>query len=83
LRAREGSNFTLVERFRVVASVLAPGEAAQDQTEFEKIKKLRDHYTHGRELPDAPWPTVTIQNLLMKYLKMHLNLSSESLPHTA
>jgi hypothetical protein len=66
--------YRLADKFLVIASVLDPGGAADDVTEFARLKKFRDGLLHALDTPSSPLPTEAVQKLLLKYIKLHLGM---------
>ena len=64
--------YRLADKFLVIASVLDSGGAADDATEFGRLKKFRDGLFHALDTPLSPLPTEAVQKLLLKYMKLHL-----------
>lgn len=64
--------YRLNDRFLIIAAVLAPDQAAEDLEKFSSLKKVRDNLLHGAETPEQ-LPTETSQQLLAKYLSLHLD----------
>jgi hypothetical protein len=64
--------YRLADKFLVIASVLDSGGAADDATEFGRLKKFRDGLFHTLDTPLSPLPTEAVQKLLLKYMKLHV-----------
>jgi hypothetical protein len=64
--------YRLADKFLVVASVLDPDTATDDAKEFRRLKKFRDELLHALNTPSSTLPTVAVQKLLLKYMKLHL-----------
>ena len=64
--------YRLVDKFLIIASVLDANAATTDADQFRKLKLVRDNLSHGLDTP-AHLPTETVQNLLFKYMLLHLD----------
>lgn len=64
--------YRLADKFVVIASVLDSAGAKVDYLEFSKIKKVRDGLLHALDSPLSALPIGIVQNLLLKYVKLHL-----------
>jgi hypothetical protein len=64
--------YRLADKFLIIASVLDPDSASEDDKEFRRLNKLRNDLLHALDTPDAPLPKESIQKLLLKYMKRHL-----------
>ena len=64
--------YRLADKFLVIISVLDPAAATIDASEFRRLKKQRDDLLHALDIFSAPLPTEDVQNLLLKYMKLHL-----------
>ncbi|MCA1442761.1 hypothetical protein I6F07_21565 [Ensifer sp. IC4062] len=64
--------YRLADKFLIIATILHPENAADDDTEFRRLKKSRDGVFHGTDDPADVFPTGAIQRLLLKYLHTHL-----------
>lgn len=65
--------YRLTDKFLIIASVLDPDNATTDADKFSELKKVRDGLLHALDTPQSPLPIGEIQNLLLKYMKLHLN----------
>lgn len=63
--------YRLNDRFLIIAAVLAPEQATEDWEKFSSLKKVRDNLLHGAETSE-PLPAEISQQLLAKYLSLHL-----------
>lgn len=63
----------LLDKFVVIASLLDPDTADADIAQFKILKKKRDDVFHGADDTDAAYPTDQTQQLLTKYLRLHLD----------
>jgi hypothetical protein len=63
--------YNIRDKFVVVSSSLDPINAEQDIQEFKNIKSERDGI-HEMKLKPIGYPTHKVQNLLRKYLRLHL-----------
>jgi hypothetical protein len=61
----------LLDKFTVIASLLAPEEAEKDITEVIKLKKVRDDIVHTATAGNQ-YPAAQTQRLIRKYLRLHL-----------
>lgn len=65
--------YTLVDKFSVIAAVLAGESSDADIENFKRIKKIRDNLFHGQDAPETPLPKAELQALLNKYFRSHLD----------
>ena len=65
--------YRLADKFLVIASVLDPGGADDDDREFRRLKKFRDGLLHALDTHSSPLPTEAVQNLLLKYMRLHFD----------
>lgn len=72
--------YRLADKFLIIASVLDPDNAAKDTDKFVGLKKVRDGLLHALDTPSSPLPIDAIQNLLLKYMKLHLISKDVSSP---
>ncbi len=68
--------YRLADKFEVISCLLCPSDADGDLATFQKAKKLRDKMAHGYEVTESELPVVIIQNLLAKYLHLHIEHGS-------
>lgn len=61
----------LIDKFIVIASLLAPTDAEADIAQAAKLKKVRDELVHTTAGNDS-FPSDEIQRLVRKYLRLHL-----------
>jgi hypothetical protein len=66
--------YRLADKFLIIASVLDSDSATNDAEIFRNLKSVRDNLSHGLETP-THLPTEAVQNLLFKYLSLHLDRS--------
>lgn len=66
-----GGRYNVRDKFVVVSSFLELADAVSDQNHFASIKKIRDGI-HTMRLQPSGYPTLEMQNLLRKYLRLHL-----------
>lgn len=66
------SRHKLTDKFVVLASLLNPEAADDDLMLFKKLKRRRDLTFHGSDDLASSYPTDSIQELLTKYLRLHL-----------
>jgi hypothetical protein len=71
--------YRLADKFLVIASVLDSSAAADDVTEFGRLKKFRDGLLHALDTPSSPLPTDAVQKLLLKYMKLHIGTLARTL----
>lgn len=65
--------FSLVDKFGVIAAILA-GEASDTDVErFKRIKKVRDNLFHGQDVLETSLSNAELQSLLSKYFRNHLD----------
>jgi hypothetical protein len=64
--------YRLVDKFGVVAAVLAGETSDADIVQFKRIKKVRDELLHGQEAPVTSLLNTELRELLSKYLRAHL-----------
>ena len=73
LRFRDvmSDKYRLADKFLIITSVLDSDSATNDIENFKTLKSVRDNLLHGLAIP--PYlPTENVQNLLFKYLSLHL-----------
>ena len=66
--------YRLADKFLIIASVLDSDSATTNAENFRNLKSVRDNLSHGLETP-THLPTEAVQNLLFKYLSLHLDRS--------
>ena len=64
--------YRLADKFEVISCQLCPSDADKDLADFQKAKKLRDKMTHGDDVTESELPVVIVQNLVRKYLRLHV-----------
>jgi hypothetical protein len=64
--------YRLKDKFSLISSRLCPNDSDADTTIFNDIKKLRDKILHGADICEVILPVDSCQNLLRKYLSLHL-----------
>jgi hypothetical protein len=62
----------LTDKFLVIASILDSDAAERDMSDFNRLKSVRDSLFHASEGATSRYPVEETQNLLMKYLDLHL-----------
>jgi hypothetical protein len=72
LKTVMADKYRLTDKFLVIASILNPEMATEDEKEFREAKKRRDDFFHGVEMPVEHLPTRVIQRILRKLIKLHL-----------
>ena len=71
--------YSLFDKFVVVASLLDEHSAENDIVEFKRLKGIRDNFFHGEEAQGeegAVLPVEQVQNMLRKYLTLHLECTA-------
>jgi len=66
--------YNLFDKFVVIASLLDENPAEKDILEFKRLKNVRDNFFHGEKA--AALPVEQAQNLLRKYLTLHLEYTA-------
>jgi hypothetical protein len=66
----------LSDKFAIVAIFLSPTDADADVASFREVKSIRDKLAHGQDILDAELSPSVIQNLALKYLRLHLDHAS-------
>ncbi len=66
--------YRLADKFLIIASLLDPDSAINEDQNFRVAKKKRDDFFHGEEMPVEKLPTGSVQRMLRKLLKMHLGV---------
>lgn len=69
--------YRLADKFLIIASLLSPEGAVDDEKEFRRLKDFRDKFLH-KGTTSLPFPTADMQELLLKYLKLHLCVAEPS-----
>jgi len=64
--------YRFLDRFLIVASLLSPNEASQDEAKIKTIKEQRDNLFHKAEGVDRPYPVAELQKIAIRYLRYHL-----------
>jgi hypothetical protein len=64
--------YKIWDKFAVIACELSPADADTDVAIFKSAKDMRDAMSHGQDVIEAALPVASIQNLLRKYLRLHL-----------
>lgn len=72
LREIMSDRHRLVDKFVVIASLLNPAEAEADVAVFKTLKARRDAISHGADDAAERYPIEETQQLLRKYLRLHL-----------
>ena len=62
----------LNDKFLIIASILNESAAKEDTVTFAELKKLRDTF-HSGEIVERNLPVQTVQSLLGKYLRLHVD----------
>ena len=62
----------LADKFLVIASILDSDAAEKDTSDFKTIKSVRDSLFHASESATSLYPVKDTQNLLRKYLELHI-----------
>lgn len=68
--------YSLVDKFSVIATVLNDEYSDADIQVFQFIKGRRDNLFHGQEVPETSLPNTELQSLLSKYLRTYLSYIS-------
>jgi hypothetical protein len=63
--------YRLADKFALVASSLAPGEADADLDAFREAKAKRDDLAHGQDVSEIELPVELVQALLKRYVHLH------------
>jgi hypothetical protein len=66
--------YRLGDKFSIMAALLNMNAAETDADEFRKLKSIRDDLLHGLDTP-AHLLTEAVQNLLFRYVSLHLDRS--------
>lgn len=64
--------YRLADKFAVIAVRLSLADADEDLKKFKVAKDQRDALAHGRDVDEGRLPIPDVQELLKKYLKLHL-----------
>jgi hypothetical protein len=64
--------YRLTDKFRLIAALLSPTSADEDVKQVELAKKERDKLTHGQDVHEASLPVLIVQELVRKYIRLHL-----------
>jgi hypothetical protein len=67
-----GGKHNLADKFSVISMFLDDEGNPEEIKTFRKLKNVRDHLSHGEELPEDSLPTTDVQRLFDKYLRNHL-----------
>ena len=63
---------SLTDKVALIASLLCPESADEDVEQFKRAKETRDKLLHGQDIHEASLPVQTVQELVRKYLRIHL-----------
>jgi hypothetical protein len=66
------NKYRLVDKFSVVAGVLAGETSDADVDQFKRIKKARDELLHGQDVAVTSLINTELRELLSRYLRAHL-----------
>lgn len=67
-----GGKHNLADKFSVISMFLDDEGNPEEIKTFRKLKNVRDHLSHGEEMPEDSLPTTEVQRLFDKYLRNHL-----------
>jgi len=67
----------LVYKFSVIASLLSSESSDARIQQFKRIKKIRDRLVHRGEYEEASLPNLELRDLLIGYLRRHLDYISQ------
>jgi hypothetical protein len=70
--------YRLVDKFSVIASILADESSDADIEQFKLIKGVRDDLFHGQDVLETSLPNAELQSLLSKYFRTHLDYISHT-----
>jgi hypothetical protein len=62
----------MTDKFALIASLLSPESADEDVGQFRQAKEDRDRLLPGQDVSEASLPVQTVQELVRKYLRIHL-----------
>jgi hypothetical protein len=74
--------YRLWDKFAVIACQLSPSDADADVETFKSAKDMRDDMSHGQDIDEAALPLNAVQNLLRKYLRLHLGPAGRKSPNS-
>ena len=66
--------YRLTDKFALIASLLRPESADKVVGQFKRVKEDRDKLAHGQEVNDASLPGQAVQELVRRYLRLHLTV---------
>ncbi|MFH1374960.1 MAG: hypothetical protein ABII79_14345 [bacterium] len=69
--------FSLLDKFNIVSHFLGQSSSQADSKQFQEIKKTRDRFLHGDDIPESDLPVHGTQNLLQRYLIKYLRLRND------
>ncbi len=64
--------YRLTDKFALIASLVSPESADEDVSKFNQAKEARDKLAHGQDVQEANLPFPTVQELVRRYLRLHL-----------
>jgi hypothetical protein len=64
--------YRLADKFALLAHSLDSNAVETDLQDFTEIKAIRDRLIHGEDIPDSELPLHKAQELLRRYLEIHL-----------
>jgi hypothetical protein len=64
--------YTVADKFALIASLLSLETAEADLNDFKVIQKIRNLLLHGEDFNEDTLPVEMTQNVLRKYLALHL-----------
>ncbi len=62
----------LTDKFALIASLLCPEDADEDVEQLRQAKEDRDKLSHGQDIREDRLSVRTVQELIRKYLRLHL-----------
>jgi hypothetical protein len=72
VRSVMSSKYRPTDKFALIASLLCPEDADEDVGQFKQAKEDRDKLLHSQDVNEANLPVQTVQELVRKYLRIHL-----------
>jgi hypothetical protein len=68
--------YRLADKFLIIASLLDPASAADNDQVFREAKAKRDDFFHGKDIPVEALPTASVQHVLRELIKLHLGVTA-------
>lgn len=64
--------YNIADKFNIICYQICNSDQIADSAEFRQAKYMRDYLLHGRDVEENDLPVGTVQKLLRKYLRLHV-----------